>query len=346
MSFEEKNGMSQEERDEIEAAKPEDTDFRQQRLRAWQPLLTPKWVISSFLIVGLVFLPIGIAILVTSGDVVELEQRYDHLGANSCEKCPISFTVEIQEDMKSPVYFYYKLTNFYQNHRRYVKSRSDEQLSGEGSDTSTCDPLERNEGKILYPCGLVASSHFNDVFNMTITRASGGPDTTLALNEKGIAWETDVKTKFKDQYKFGTPFPSDRLTRKNPRDGTDLPYLDDEHFIVWMRTAGLPTFKKLYAKIETDLKKKDLVHITVDSNFEVHGFDGTKSVVFSTAGWLGGKNMFLGNAYVIVGAICIFLGLAFLAKQVISPRTLGDMKYFKWAFPGSAPSVAVSRSDK
>ena len=33
--------------------------------------------------------------------------------------------------MKAPVYVYYELDNFYQNHRRYVKSRSDSQLEGE-----------------------------------------------------------------------------------------------------------------------------------------------------------------------------------------------------------------------
>jgi hypothetical protein len=27
----------------------------------------------------------------------------------------------------------------------------------------------------------------------------------------------------------------------------------NEHFIVWMRTAGLPTFRKLYGKIDQDL---------------------------------------------------------------------------------------------
>lgn len=27
----------------------------------------------------------------------------------------------------------------------------------------------------------------------------------------------------------------------------------DEHFIVWMRTAALPTFRNLYGKIEHDL---------------------------------------------------------------------------------------------
>jgi LEM3 (ligand-effect modulator 3) family / CDC50 family len=32
--------------------------------------------------------------------------------------------------MKAPVFFYYGLSNYNQNHRRYVKSRQDDQLAG------------------------------------------------------------------------------------------------------------------------------------------------------------------------------------------------------------------------
>jgi hypothetical protein len=43
--------------------------------------------------------------------------------------------------MEPPIYVYYQLKNFYQNHRRYVKSRSDDQLRG-GESVSGCTPLE------------------------------------------------------------------------------------------------------------------------------------------------------------------------------------------------------------
>jgi len=33
--------------------------------------------------------------------------------------------------------------------------------------------------------------------------------------------------------------------------------MENEHFIVWMRTAGLSTFRKLWGKIEEDLKTGD-----------------------------------------------------------------------------------------
>lgn len=48
---------------------PADTPFRQQNLKAWRPILTPNLVILLFLIVGVVFIPIGVAVLSASNDV-------------------------------------------------------------------------------------------------------------------------------------------------------------------------------------------------------------------------------------------------------------------------------------
>jgi hypothetical protein len=47
-------------------------------------------------------------------------------GVNECPQ-----TITVKEKMKAPVFFYYQLDNFYQNHRRYVKSKNYKQLMGE-----------------------------------------------------------------------------------------------------------------------------------------------------------------------------------------------------------------------
>lgn len=54
--------------------------------------------------------------------------------------------------------------------------------------------------------------------------------------------------------------------------------------------------------------------------FDTLPYEGTKSIVLSTTSWLGGKNNFLGIAYMSVGAICLVLGLLFMARHLIKPR--------------------------
>lgn len=49
-----------------------DTAFKQQRLKAWQPILTPKTVIPTFLIIGAIFIPIGIGLYIASDQVSTL----------------------------------------------------------------------------------------------------------------------------------------------------------------------------------------------------------------------------------------------------------------------------------
>lgn len=82
--------------------------------------------------------------------------------------------------MEPPVFFYYEMENFFQNHRRYVKSRDNEQLKGtikSVGELSACTPIVtmRDLGINLAadnqttldwdapasPCGLIAKSLFN-----------------------------------------------------------------------------------------------------------------------------------------------------------------------------------------
>lgn len=104
----------------------------------------------------------------------------------------------------------------------------------------------------------------------------------------------------------------------------------DEHFQVWMRIAGLPTFRKLYGRNTQDSLLAGIYELQIQSNFPVTSYSGTKSVVITTTSWLGGKNPFLGIAYMTVGCICLVLGTLFLLKHLISPRKLGDHTYLSW----------------
>lgn len=57
---------------------------------------------------------------------------------------------------------------------------------------------------------------------------------------------------------------------------TALQGVTNEHFIVWMRTAGLPTFRKLYGRIDQDIPAGTLLSFAINPGFEVVSFGGKK----------------------------------------------------------------------
>ena len=321
-----------------------DSDFQQQRLKAWQPLLTPLWIVATFVIVGVVFVVIGAVILATTNSVVEVRQRYDAFPASTnSSACDLStaqssptrscFPVSIPSDMAPPVFVYYQLTNFYQNHRRYVKSRSDGQLQGGASPPfTTCEPLATNPDDVsYYPCGLIAASTFNDTLNASLCTSAttsacqdlssatfSNPDNP-SWKKSGIAWPSDVANKFR------AITPSYPYTNTS-WDGHRLPYVDDEDFIVWMRTAGLPSFKKLYRQItDRTLPAGAILLIQGNDQFPVAQYGGEKWLVLSTTSWMGGKNEALGWMYVAVGIACVLVAAVFAIKQLLWPRKWGEL---------------------
>ena len=87
-----------------------------------------------------------------------------------------------------------------------------------------------------------------------------------------------------------------------------------------MRTAALPTFRKLYGKIERDLQPNEVINVTLQNKYNTYSFNGKKKLVLSTTSWLGGKNDFHGIAYLTVGGLCFFLALSFTVVYLVKPR--------------------------
>ena len=56
--------------------------------------------------------------------------------------------------------------------------------------------------------------------------------------------------------------------------------MTNEHFIVWMKPAGLPDFKKLWGRItDIDLKAGNEIEITIENRYDVSKFDGEKYLI-------------------------------------------------------------------
>jgi len=376
--------------------RPANTAFKQQRLKAWQPILTPKTVLPTLFIIGILFAPIGGLLIWGSGLVTEMDFDY-----TDCENLPPSaangtfnfvempsskyqyklrsadskksvtpptyafldntnnatvtdpsdkrqciIQFEIVADIEPTVLFYYKLTNFFQNHRRYVKSLDSNQLKGKFVSSSTlnngdCKPLDTIGDKPIYPCGLIANSIFNDTFTDPVLLNPGSNDvsTTYAFSANNIAWPGEAKKYSTDPVAAGVypsydsivPPPNWALKFPNYTAENPPPNLKtDERFQNWMRTAGLPTFTKLYGRNDNDKMVAGKYQVIVGLNFPVQPYKGTKSIVISTVSWIGGKNSFLGWAYVGAASVFVLLAIAGTARHLIKPRRLGDMSLLSW----------------
>eukprot|EP00826_Nyctotherus_ovalis_P065173 TRINITY_DN9574_c0_g2_i2.p1 TRINITY_DN9574_c0_g2~~TRINITY_DN9574_c0_g2_i2.p1 ORF type:complete len:127 (+),score=6.13 TRINITY_DN9574_c0_g2_i2:791-1171(+) len=110
-----------------------------------------------------------------------------------------------------------------------------------------------------------------------------------------------------------------------------------EHFIVWMRAAGLPTFRKHWGRIESGLSPGDY-RISVVNNYDVSGFSGEKHLVFTTVNAFGGSNYLLGGFFIGVGVLslilCILFIVAFKIKQskeiitvIRNPQNLSEVLF-------------------
>lgn len=330
-----------------------DTAFKQQRLKAWQPILTPKTVLPTLFIIGFIFAPIGGLLIWGSGLVSEMTfdytdcekltpttnetsnftplpsnkysyrlragndklsiqpPRYAFLDntnndtftdVNNKRQCILEFHVPIE--LKPSVFFYYKLTNFYQNHRRYVKSLNSDQLKGKyvspsSLDNSDCDPLGSINGTAIYPCGLIANSLFNgwslflsselirlspriDTFyTPMLMNAQDNPDPQpYAFSNKGIAWSGEAKKYVRTPIRDGgyssvseiVPPPNWKLRFPDNYTEDNIPDLStDEHFQNWMRTAGLPTFTKLYGRNDDDTMRPGIYRVVIGlSGYSIH----------------------------------------------------------------------------
>ncbi|CAG9312890.1 unnamed protein product [Blepharisma stoltei] len=287
--------------------------WRQLEFRYVMCIPTSLCAICIFAVVFVISLILGAVLLSYSYQIVDYKARYDDICEDKINKiCPIR--LNFTDKLSKPVYLYFELKNYFQNHRKYVKSYCQNQLADKSYDSSSCqycspylraddypddkrNKITKLDGvskfkdhDIVNPCGLIAFSLFRDKFYLI---DKSGNNITIEDND--IHWFTDDDSKYKN---------SDDYKQKQYKD------FEDPHFKVWMRTSATSTVRKLYGKIDKNLDGKDM-WLNISNYEDYSDFDGEKWVIFSTTTGIGGKNLVLGWSLIVIAILSMVWIIAF-----------------------------------
>lgn len=360
--------------------RPPENSFSQQRLKAVNPVFTAATVIPLLIILGIIFVPIGGAMWLAAHRIQDVTIDYSHCETNASPDhwspipdeyvryrykdqpavttaqwkletddtqqfedernvCKIQF--HVPHRVKGPLYFFYRLENFYQNHRRYAKSLSEDQIQGHAASVNdikntvglNCEPLSLNsDGKRIYPCGLIANSMFNDTFLSTL-EAVNGSSTSYNMTNKGIAWSGNKNRYKKTKYHYTDIVPPPNWYKWFPEgyNATNVPDISTwEEFQNWMFTSAFADFGKLALRNDKDAIEEGIYEVTIGLHFPVLPYKGKKYIFISQRSAIGGKNYFMGWSWVVGGGVCLAMGFALLAVNFISPRKPGDANLLSW----------------
>lgn len=107
---------------------------------------------------------------------------------------------------------------------------------------------------------LASDYHIIDTFSVPTLIQAADSTATVAIaynmTDRGITWPEEGRKYQPTRYQLGQAVPPPNWIDRFPNgytEATPFPDLsEDEHFQVWMRTAGLPTFRKLYYRNDNE----------------------------------------------------------------------------------------------
>ena len=85
---------------------------------------------------------------------------------------------------------------------------------------------------------------------------------------------------------------------------------------MWMRTEAMPTFRKLYGKLEGgNFSAGDSIVFDITANFNVYKFGGSKALIICTEDPYGNNAQYIGTVFVVTGTISVLMGLLYAARE-------------------------------
>jgi hypothetical protein len=322
-----------------ELNRPKDTPFSQQKLpsyqfeRRWRRSVLAMFVSSLFLLLA------GTLAVFSSQSVAQVRIQYD--GEDSAgpagtrpdeihrEKCVAGANGEmvscvmrvfVPRNMPAPIWVFFSVAPFYQNFNTYVLSPLNKELAGgvaTAAERKSCakSTAVDSEGRQIVPCGLQATSVFNDTFEFFDSD----------LDETEIAWASDVK-RFRNPDDYPSRADTSWLSTRYPLLVSTEEGVDNEHFVTWMRPSALATVEKRYGYLHNSLKAGNNISVRINATFPVQSLDARKELILTTFTGMGCRDTSFGIFLLVSGILCLALCASIVLVQLVCPREPGELR--------------------
>jgi hypothetical protein len=241
--------------------------------------------------------------------------------------CVYEVPLPSDKDMKPPILVSYAVSPFHQNYLQYVLTVSQTELEGGEGSRSRCEDTKSDKnavGEDYLPCGLQATSLFNDTFEILGTSWNG---QALPIDSSDIAWKTDYE-RFANPNDYPNRPGTSWLYERYPTIVSEVEGVKNQRFVSWMRPQALATVQKPYGYLrDSVLPAGQTITIRINSSFPVASLEATKEFVLTERRTFGGR-------YSSMWGFLIFFGAAIGIISVLSglwtfqfPRPPGEPKF-------------------
>lgn len=238
------------------------------------------------------------------------------------------FKVKVIHDMRPPILVDFVVDPFYQNHAVYLKSFSARELEGQVPPPADIQDVcthpytrEIADGHRIFPCGLQATSLFNDTFEFW-DADSWEP---LLMDTSGISWNTDLQRLANPEnypHRHGFSWLFERFPGTiSKSNGTR-----SEAFAVWLRAAASNRLQKPYGILQSALAAGESIVVRLNASFPVSDIGARKFLVLRTMGVLGGVQTGLSYFLLAAGVVCWGAALGVAAIRICCARRYGELR--------------------
>lgn len=303
-----------------------------QEINDYTPRMTSNKILIFYFLFTISFFLCGFIILLQVNSLFYIEIDYSDCTFDLKIPCIKSFV--INNTVQSPIYIHYHISEFYNNHKDFVKSKSMNQRQGKNEDLNSFSICKNTKylyelfdnntekyvnfyGKQLestdysIPCGMIAKSIFNDTYKLMYTDENLGKYKELEIERFNI-----------------TPFYIKDLYNNNP-DLENKQWIDmkNESFIIWDLMDSSYDIKKQYGLVRGNLNP-GYYNISIVNNYNLNVSTSIKKISISQSSRFG-NTLFLGYMFISGGAISLVVSIGILIIQFTNSKKF-NIEFLEW----------------